>query len=80
MALVRVRKNGVEFKVGASYAAAHDLDVIDEPPRSKAPAKKAAAKRPARKRAAAKKTSAAKKATAKKAAESPADQPNIEKE
>lgn len=33
MALVRVRKDGLEFNVGAAYAEAHDLEVIDSPTR-----------------------------------------------
>lgn len=31
MALVRVRKNGFEFNVGANYAEANELKVIDSP-------------------------------------------------
>lgn len=31
MALVRVRKDDLEFNVGAAYAEAHSLDVLDEP-------------------------------------------------
>lgn len=70
MPLVRVRHEGQEFNVGAAHAAAHNLEVIDEDPRTRDGQLRPATRLKGRKRKP--RVSVAEKAAEKKAVQSAA--------